>query len=65
MLYLIAILCPPLAVLCCGRFLAALLNLFLSILYVPGLIHALMVVSEYKADRRTDQLVRAVGQSPR
>ncbi len=61
MLYLIAILIPPLAVLLCGRPLAALLNFFLSLaLYFPGLIHAILVVNEHKADKRTDRLARTM-----
>ena len=58
--YLLAILCPPLAVLLCGKPIQALLNLLLSLLlYVPGLVHALMVVTERKADKRMDRQTRA------
>jgi uncharacterized membrane protein YqaE (UPF0057 family) len=61
MLYLLAVVCPPLAVLLVGKPIQAVLNLFLCLLlYVPGLIHALMVVSESKADRRNKELVRAM-----
>ena len=60
MLYLLAILCPPLAVLFCGKPIQALLNLVLTLFfYVPGLIHAILVVGEYKADKRTDRLIEA------
>jgi len=53
MLYLLAILLPPLAVLLTGRPLQAVLNLFLTLLfYFPGMLHAILVVSEYKADQR-------------
>jgi uncharacterized membrane protein YqaE (UPF0057 family) len=53
MLYLIAILLPPLAVLLTGRPLQALLNLFLTLLfYFPGMLHAILVVNEYKSDQR-------------
>lgn len=61
MLYLFAVICPPLAVLLVGKPIQALLNLFLCILlYFPGLIHAIMVVSESKADKRNKELVRAM-----
>jgi len=59
MLYIVAILLPPLAVLLTGRPLQALLNLVLTLLiYFPGLIHALIVVSNHYADRRAERLVR-------
>ena len=59
MLYIVAILLPPLAVLLTGRPLQALLNLLLTLLiYFPGLIHALIVVSNHYADRRAERLVR-------
>ena len=52
-MYLLAIICPPLAVIIAGKPIQGLLNIFLSLcFYVPGLIHALFVVSEYKADGR-------------
>jgi uncharacterized membrane protein YqaE (UPF0057 family) len=53
MLYLLCILCPPLAVLFAGRPMQSLLNLLLTLfLYFPGLIHAILVVNEHKADKR-------------
>ena len=62
MMYLLAVIFPPLAVLLCGKPIQALLNLLLCILfYIPGLIHALCVVSAKKADKRTDRIVKAVG----
>ena len=61
MRYLIAILLPPLAVLLCGKPIQFVLNLFLTLLvYVPGLIHAILVVQNYYADKRTDRIVKAV-----
>ena len=61
MLYLVAILLPPLAVLLCGKPFQALLNIVLTIcFYVPGLIHALLVVNNYYADKRTDRLARVM-----
>ena len=59
MLYLVAILCPPLAVLLCGKPFQALLNIVLSLLmYFPGMLHALLVVNNYYADKRTERMVR-------
>jgi uncharacterized membrane protein YqaE (UPF0057 family) len=53
MMYLLAIIFPPLAVLLSGKPFQAILNLILTcIFYVPGLIHALLVVHERKADKR-------------
>jgi uncharacterized membrane protein YqaE (UPF0057 family) len=50
-LYLVAFLFPPFAVLLSRKQFQAALNFFLTMLfYFPGLIHALLVVSDYKAD---------------
>lgn len=53
MLYLLAILLPPVAVLLTGRPFQAFLNLFLTLIFwIPGMIHAILVVNEHKADQR-------------
>ena len=53
MKYLVAIICPPLAVLMCGTPMQALVNLALSLcLWVPGMIHALVIVNRAMADER-------------
>ena len=58
-MYLLAILLPPVAVLICGKPLQALINLILCLLlYIPGMVHAIMVVNEYKADRRAEKIGR-------
>lgn len=60
-MYLVAILCPPLAVLFCGKPFQAILNLVLTLLfYVPGLIHALIVVSEVKSNERSKKLAQDI-----
>jgi len=65
MLYLVAILLPPLAVLLAGKPFQALLNILLTLLlYVPGLIHALLVVNNYYADKRTGRLEKAIRETP-
>ncbi len=64
MRFLLAILVPPLAVLLCGKPLQALLNLFLTLFFwVPGAIHACLVVNSHKADQRADRLLREMKQS--
>jgi uncharacterized membrane protein YqaE (UPF0057 family) len=60
MRYLLCII-PPLAVLSCGKvgqfILSCILTLFF---YIPGLIHAVLVVSNYHADKRHKELVKAI-----
>ncbi|MFO0917894.1 MAG: YqaE/Pmp3 family membrane protein [Planctomycetaceae bacterium] len=59
MLYLLAILLPPVAVLLCGKPMQALLNLVLTCFFwIPGMVHALFVVNSHLADKRTDRLIR-------
>lgn len=69
MRYLLALIVPPLAVLLCGKPVKALLNLLLWFLgIVPGVIHAILVINEHKADlrmkRQTDALIKAHRQQP-
>lgn len=57
MLYLLAIVLPPAAVLLTGRPIQALLNCRLTLLFwIPGIIHAILVVNEHKANKRMDRL---------
>lgn len=59
MLYLIAILCPPLAVLLTGRLFTAIFTFFLTFLgYFPGAIVALLVVSDHNSGQRHKEMVR-------
>ena len=61
MRYLLAILLPPVAVLFCGRPLQALLNLVLTLCFwVPGAIHAVLVVNQNAEDERNERLIRAI-----
>ncbi len=61
MLYIVAILVPPLAVLLCGKPFQALLNVVLTLLvYFPGMLHAILVVNNHYADQRTKRIVRAL-----
>mgnify|MGYP000989551451 CR=1 FL=1 len=61
MRYLIAIILPPLAVLLCGKPVQFLLNLLLTcLLWIPGAIHACLVVNAHLADKRNRELIRAM-----
>ena len=56
MLYFLAIIAPPFAVLATGRPFLALLNVPLTLAgWIPGLVHAVLVVQEYKADQRAER----------
>ncbi len=57
-MYLLALIFPPLAVMLCGKPIQATINLFFTLLFwIPGIIHAVMVVGDYKADKRLKILV--------
>ena len=61
MRYFLAIVLPPLAVLLCGKPIQFILNIFLTLLFwIPGVIHALLVVHSHLADKRTEKIVRAI-----
>ena len=61
MLYLLAVVFPPLAVLLAGKPFQAILNCFLTLLlWIPGMIHALMVVADSKANKRNRDLINAM-----
>lgn len=60
-MYFIAVLLPPLAVLLCGKPVQALLNCVLTLfLWIPGIIHACMVVSQYNADKNAARIENAI-----
>ena len=64
MRYLIAILLPPLAVLLCGKPFQFFLNILLTLLFwIPGMIHAILVVNSHLADKRTERLEKAIRES--
>lgn len=61
MLYLLAVVLPPVAVLIAGKPFQALLNVLLCFLFIiPGIVHAIMVVHNHYADKRTNRIVDAV-----
>lgn len=55
---LIAIVCPPAAVLLVGKPFQAVLNCLLCLLFVvPGIVHALLLVMQYKANKRQRRML--------
>ncbi|AAP26212.1 MULTISPECIES: YqaE/Pmp3 family membrane protein [Bacillus] len=60
MMYLLAIVLPPVAVLICGKPFQAIINFILTLIFwVPGVIHAILVVHDKKADRRLKKQIQA------
>jgi len=65
MRYLLAIVLPPLAVLLCGKPLQFVLNFVLTLCFwVPGMIHAILVVHSHLEDERAKKIIRAIQQRP-
>ena len=61
MLYLLAVLCPPVAVMLAGKPSQVAVNLGLTLLfYFPGLLHALNLVNRHNIQQRNETLVRLV-----
>jgi uncharacterized membrane protein YqaE (UPF0057 family) len=61
MLYLLCIIFPPLAVLLAGKPIQALINLVLCLFFwIPGCVHAFMVVVERKADKRAEKTAKMI-----
>ena len=61
MRYFLAIILPPLAVLLCGKPIQFILNILLTLLgWIPGVIHAILVVNSHLADKRTDKIANAM-----
>ena len=59
MMYLLALVLPPVAVLLCGKPMQAILNLILTCFFwFPGAIHAILVVKDKKDDKRLEKLMR-------
>lgn len=66
MKFLVAIICPPLALLMCGKLVQFFISIPLTLcFYFPGLIHALFVVNSHEADLRNRKLIRAIQSSSR
>ena len=57
MLFFLCVVFPPLAVLLTGRLGSFILSLVLTLLgWLPGVIHAFFVVSDYKNEKRLRQI---------
>ncbi len=66
MLYLLAFILPPIAVLLRGKPFQALLNLFLTICFwVPGVIHAWIVINGANKDKRMREQAKLIAQENR
>ena len=51
--FFFCVVCPPIAVLMTGRIASFLLSLVLTLcLWIPGIIHACLVVNDYHAEQR-------------
>lgn len=60
MRYFFAIVLPPLAILLCGKPIQFLLNILLTLLgWIPGVVHAVLVVHEHLADKRAQRIIKA------
>lgn len=60
MMYLLAILLPPVAVLFSGKPFQAFFNLILTLFFwLPGAVHAILVVKDKKDDERMQRYIRA------
>ncbi len=61
MRYVFAIILPPLAVFSCGRVVQGLLNVILTLLgWIPGVVHAALIVNDYKNEQRTTRVIDAI-----
>jgi len=59
MMYLLAVVLPPVAVLLCGKPVQAILNFVLTCFFwFPGAIHAILVVKDKKDDKRLEKFMR-------
>ncbi|MCM3600642.1 YqaE/Pmp3 family membrane protein [Robertmurraya korlensis] len=64
MLYLLAIILPPVAVLLKGKPFQALLNLLLTICFwLPGVIHAWIVINGANADARMKKQAKLIAEA--
>jgi len=62
MRYFFCLILPPLAVLSTGKFGAFILSVILTLcLWIPGIIHAFLVINRYYDDKRNDKLINAMG----
>lgn len=66
MLYILAFFLPPVAVLAAGKPGQATLNLILSLcFFIPGVIHALLVINDAKHTKQVKKQARKIQKSMR
>lgn len=59
MLFFLCVILPPLAVFLTGRMGSFVLNLILTLFFwIPGMIHAFFVVSDYKNEQRLREIAK-------
>jgi uncharacterized membrane protein YqaE (UPF0057 family) len=64
MLYILAFIFPPLAVLLVGKPFQAVINLVLTLIFwFPGTIHAILLINEKKADKRSKKAAETIANS--
>ncbi|HEY8783555.1 MAG TPA: YqaE/Pmp3 family membrane protein [Mucilaginibacter sp.] len=60
MRYFLCFLCPPLAIFTTGKMGSFVLNIILTLFFwIPGIIHAILVVNKFYDDRRHRQFMAA------
>ena len=60
-MFFLCIFFPPLAALISGGFMSCILNIFLTLLgWIPGMIHAFMVVNDEKAEKRNQEQIKVI-----
>lgn len=66
MRYFLCFIFPPLAVLLCGKPIAAFLNLILFLCgFVPGIVHGLIIVSSWERVRQQNRMMQQYSQAYR
>ena len=60
-MFILCIIFPPLAALIAGGLMSGILNFILTLLgWIPGMIHAFMVVNNDKAEKRNQEQIQAI-----
>ena len=60
-MFVLCIIFPPLAALIAGGLMSGILNFILTLLgWIPGMIHAFMVVNNDKAEKRNQEQIQAI-----
>jgi len=58
MRYFLCLICPPLAIFTTGKMGSFILNIILTICFwIPGVIHAVLVVNKYYSDKRHREMI--------